>query len=123
MTFHHTWVLAIAWLPLAWMFVEWQRTARKLGLALKAITFTLILLALSEPRLDIPTTRVAVGVVVDTSASVSGADLERASRIASGLNSNRGRHWMRLIPFPPSTPPAHTSQHHHPRTIPLPSRP
>jgi hypothetical protein len=83
MTFHHPWVLAIAWLPLAWMFFEWQRTTRKWGLALKAVTFTLILLALSEPRLEIPTTRVAVGVLVDTSASVSGADLERASRIAS----------------------------------------
>jgi Ca-activated chloride channel family protein len=103
MTFHHGWVLAIAWLPLAWMFTEWPRTTRKLGLAFKALTFTLILLALAEPRLDIPTTRVAVGVLVDTSASVSPADLERASRIASGLNASRGRHWMRVIPFARST--------------------
>jgi len=114
MTFHHTWVLAIAWLPLLWMFVEWRRTTRKLGLALKAVTFILILLALSEPRLDIPTTRVAVGVLVDTSASVSNADLEHASRIASGLNSNRGRHWMRVIPFARSTRTADASEDQQP---------
>jgi Mg-chelatase subunit ChlD len=114
MSFHHPWVLALALLPLAWLFIEWQRTTRKLALALKAVTFTLILLALAEPRLDIPTTRVAVGVLVDTSASVSGADLERASRIATGLNGNRGRHWMRVIPFARSTRPADSAEDQQP---------
>jgi hypothetical protein len=51
MTFDRIWVLAIAWLPLAWILFEWRRTARKLGLVLKDACFTSILLALAEPRM------------------------------------------------------------------------
>ena len=103
MSFDRAWVLAIAWLPLAWGYLEWRRTSRKLGLALKAATFTLILLALAQPRLNISTTKVAVGVLVDTSASVSTADLERASKIAVDIDSSRGSNAMRVIPFARST--------------------
>ena len=99
MSFDRAWVLAIAWLPLAWAYYEWPRTSRKLGLALKAAALTLILLALAEPRLHISTTKLAVGVLVDTSASVSAADLARASQIAGEIDSNRGRNAMRVIPF------------------------
>ena len=60
MTFDRAWVLAVAWIPLAWAYYEWSRAARKLGLALKAAVFTLILLALAEPRLSISTTRCQV---------------------------------------------------------------
>ena len=45
------------------------------------------------------TTKLAMGVLVDTSASVSAADLERASKIAADIDSNRGRNAMRVIPF------------------------
>jgi Ca-activated chloride channel homolog len=99
MSFDRAWVLALAWIPLVWAYFEWPRSARKLGLALKAATFTLILLALAEPRLGVATTKLAVGVLVDTSASVSPADLTRASRIASDIDSNRGSNTMRVIPF------------------------
>ena len=80
--FDRAWLLAIAWLPLAWMVFEWRRTARKLGLVLKALSFTAILLALAEPRMILEETKVAVAVLVDTSASSSAADLERASQLA-----------------------------------------
>jgi uncharacterized membrane protein/uncharacterized protein YegL len=103
MSFDRAWVPAIAWLPLAWGYWNWQRTSRKLGLALKVAAFTLILLAIAQPRLNISTTKMAVGVLVDTSASVSPADLEKASRIASAINSNRGSNAMRVIPFARST--------------------
>src|SRR5579883_1339588 len=105
MTFERTWVLAVAWLPLVWMLLEWRRTTRRFGLALKALSFVAILLALAEPRLNVFETKVAVAVLVDTSASVTPADLEHASRIASNLASERGRHWMRVIPFARSTRP------------------
>ncbi len=71
MTFDRTWVLAIAWLPLAWMLFEWRRTTRKLALVLKAACFTAILLALAEPRMILQETKVALAVLVDTSASSS----------------------------------------------------
>ena len=103
MSFDRAWVLAIAWLPLAWMVFEWRRTSRRGALALKALSLAAILLALAEPRLNIFETRVAVAVLVDTSASVSPSDLERASRIADQIAAARGRHWMRVIPFARST--------------------
>src|ERR1700691_1490666 len=99
MTFDRAWVLAIAWLPIAWAAWEWSRTRRRLALALKAISLLAILLALAEPRLTVNETRVAVAVLVDTSASVSPADLERASRLAQSMESAQGRHWMRVVPF------------------------
>src|SRR5580704_8013080 len=83
MTFGREWVLAIAWLPLAWIVFEWRRTPRRAGLLLLSFTLALILTALAEPRVTISESKVAVAVLVDTSASVSPADLERASRLAA----------------------------------------
>jgi len=102
-TFDRTWVLAIAWLPLAWILFEWRRTARKLGLVLKAACFTSILLALAEPRMILQETKVALAVLVDTSASSSAADLQRASQLAQTMSDARGRHWMKVVPFARST--------------------
>jgi len=103
MTFDRAWVLAIAWLPFAWMFFEWRRTSRRSALVLKALSLAAILFALTEPRLNVSETKVAVAVLVDTSASVSSTDLDHASRIADSIASERGRHWMRVIPFARST--------------------
>ncbi len=103
MTFDRTWVLALAWLPLAWMVFEWRRTTRRLALVLKALSLVAILIALSQPRLNVPETKVALAVLVDTSASVSPADLQHASQIADTIANQRGRNWMRVIPFARST--------------------
>jgi len=103
MTFDRVWVLAIAWIPLAWILFEWRRTQRKLGLVLKAVSFTAILLALAEPRMILQETKVALAVLVDTSSSSSPADLERASQLARSMSGARGRHWMRVVPFARST--------------------
>ena len=103
MTVDRAWILAIAWLPLAWAVFEWRRTARKVGLILKAASFTAILLALAEPRMILQETKVALAVLADTSASSSPADLERASQLATAMSGARGRHWMRVVPFARST--------------------
>jgi hypothetical protein len=99
MSFERAWVLAIAWLPLAWMVFEWRRTTRRVGLVLKALCLAAILLALAEPRLTTQETKVAVAALVDTSASTSPADLERASQLARAMSAAQGRHWLRVIPF------------------------
>src|SRR5579863_8981843 len=95
MTFDRAWVLALAWLPLAWMVFEWRRTTRRLALVLKAFSLVAILIALSQPRLNVPETKGALAVLVDTSASVSPADLQHASQIAGTIANQRGRNWMR----------------------------
>jgi Mg-chelatase subunit ChlD len=103
MTFDRSWVLFLLWLPAAWMLFEWRRTSRKLGLTLKALSLAAILLALSEPRMILQETKVALAVLVDTSASSSAADLDRASQLARTMSGAQGRHWMRVVPFARST--------------------
>jgi len=49
MTFGREWVLAIAWLPLAWIVFEWRRTPRRAGLVLLSLSLALILTALADP--------------------------------------------------------------------------
>ena len=99
MTFERTWVLLFLLLPLGWMFLEWRRTRRITALILKALAFLAIVLALAEPTLTVPQTKMAVAVLVDTSASVSPQDLARASEFAAALDKARGRHWVRVLPF------------------------
>jgi uncharacterized membrane protein len=99
MSFDHPWVLLTLLLPLGWALWEWRETSRRLALLLKAGTFTLVILALSSPRLTVFESKVAVVVLADTSASVSAEDLARASSIASEVERSRGRHWVRVMPF------------------------
>jgi uncharacterized membrane protein len=58
-----------------------------------------ILLALAAPRIAVYRTKVAVAVLADTSASVTAEDLQSESALASQVESARGRHWTRVIPF------------------------
>ena len=99
MTFEHSWVLVSLVLPLGWMLFEWRRTRRSLALFLKTLSIIAIILALSEPKLSTPETKMAVAVLVDTSASLSPQDLARSSELADALERSRGRHWIRILPF------------------------
>ena len=108
MTFDRPWLLAIAWLPAAWAVLSWRGTRRKTPLTLKSLALIAILLALALPRFTLHPERVAVAVLVDTSASIAQPDLTRAAQIASRIAASRGGHpgdnrWMRVIPFARST--------------------
>src|SRR5580704_2449184 len=81
------------------MFFEWRRTRRITALLLKTLAFLAIVLALAEPTLTVPQTKMAVAVLVDTSSSVSPQDLTRASEFAAALDKAHGRHWVRILPF------------------------
>ncbi|MFB3828842.1 MAG: VWA domain-containing protein [Bryobacteraceae bacterium] len=105
MTFDRSWVLFFAWLPLAWAAWEWRSSGRRGALLLKAASMTLVLLALAEPRLTIFQTKVALGILVDTSASVSAQDLESASALATRIEKGRGRNWTQVIQFARATRP------------------
>lgn len=106
MSFDRPWMLLAALAPLLWMAWQWRRTREKTPFVLKALALTAILLALAEPGLKVTETKLAVAVLVDTSASVSAADLKRASSIAAAIEREKGRHWVKVIPFARSTRPA-----------------
>lgn len=99
MTFEYPWVLLLALAPLAWMYYELPRTPRRLAPVLKALSLAAILVALSQPKITLAETRVAVAVLVDTSASLTRKDLDRATEIAASIQGARGRHWTRIVPF------------------------
>src|SRR6266481_5700290 len=103
MTFDNPLALLLALLPLAWAIWEWRTSARRPALILKAATFLCIALALAGPHLTVYQSKVAVAVLVDTSASISPEDLTRASAVATQVERARGRHWTRVIPFARTT--------------------
>lgn len=95
----HPLFLVLAIVPLAWMIFAWRTTASRSGLVLKALSLAAIALAFAEPAIILPNQKTGLVVLVDTSQSVSGSDLDRASAIASQLERTRGANWMEVIPF------------------------
>lgn len=94
------------WLVLlgcALLAAEWAlfrlRPAGWLSPALKAAAVLAALAALAEPGLPVKETKMAVSVLVDTSASIPAQGLRRASEILSALEQARGRHLLRVMPF------------------------
>lgn len=103
MTFDRPLALLLALLPVAWAAWEWRGSARRTALLLKAAALAAILLALAGPRVTVYQTKVAVALLMDTSASVSSRDLAAESALAGQVERARGRHWTRVIPFARAT--------------------
>lgn len=99
MTFERAWVLLFAWLPLAWAAWTWRGSSRRGALIMKAAAISAVLLALSEPTLTVYESKMAVAVLVDTSASISPEDLEQGSSLATRIEAARRRNWTQVIPF------------------------
>jgi Ca-activated chloride channel homolog len=99
MSFVYPWLLLLSLLPVAWAVWEWPRSGRRVGLILKALAFLAIALALAQPNLTVYESKVAAAILVDTSASLSPADLQKASETVTRVERSRGRHWTRVIPF------------------------
>jgi Ca-activated chloride channel homolog len=99
MTFAHPWLTPLSLVPLAWAAWEWRNSARRTGLVLKAAALAAILLAFAEPRLTFYESKVAVAILLDTSASVSQPDLDAASAAATTVEKGRGRNWTQVLPF------------------------
>jgi Ca-activated chloride channel homolog len=58
-----------------------------------------LVLALAEPSIVIRERKVALAVLVDTSASVTDSDLSRESALVKQINSARGSNQINVIPF------------------------
>jgi len=99
MSFTHPWLMLLVLLPAAWSAWEWRNSARRAGLVLKAAALAAILLAFSEPHLTFHETKVALAILVDTSASVPPQDLDAASAAATTVERGRGRNWTEVLPF------------------------
>ncbi|HEX3685790.1 MAG TPA: VWA domain-containing protein [Bryobacteraceae bacterium] len=103
MSIEHRWVLLAIPLLLAWAMVAWRSGARRLTLALKALSFLAIVMALAEPGIRLPETKTGAVVLVDTSASITRGDLARASSIVTAIARRKGRNWMNVVPFAAQT--------------------
>ncbi len=99
MRFEHPIFLLAAIAPLIWMFLELRRINRKTSIILKGLSFVAILVAIAEPVLITSENKMAVAVLVDTSASITDDDLARATQLAAGIEHARGRNWVRVVPF------------------------
>ncbi len=110
MNFDRSWVLFLSWIPLAWAVYEMRRTSRRIGLALRALSFVAVIVALAEPHITLPESKLAVAVLVDTSASATATDLERANTLARNLTSARGSNSLTVIPFARTTRPVDAAE-------------
>jgi uncharacterized membrane protein len=103
MTFDHPWALLLLLPLLAWAAWDWRTSSRRGALLLKAGVLASVAAALAMPRLTVYETKVAVGLLADTSASISPQDLATESALADRMERARGRHWMQVIPFARTT--------------------
>ncbi len=99
MSFERPWFLLAAIIPLVWLAWEWRKGRQRTSLTLKALSFCCILLALAEPSMVTSETKMAVSVLVDTSQSISDEGLAKASAVANQIQKQRGRNWVKVIPF------------------------
>jgi Ca-activated chloride channel family protein len=99
LSFDRAWILFILVLPLAWAAWEWRRQPRHTALLLKAGMIVAVILALAEPSFSFRARKVALAVLVDTSASVTDADLARESGLLKQIDQARGSNQVDVIPF------------------------
>ncbi len=99
MSFERAWALLLLALPLAWLAWDWRRQPRHAHLLLKVAMIVAVILALAEPSLSYRARKVALAVLVDTSASVSDADLTRESQLLTQIDEARGSNQVDVIPF------------------------
>jgi uncharacterized protein YegL len=105
MSFERSWVLFLLLLPLAWVAWEWKRQARHAHLLLKAGVAIAVILAIAEPVVTFHSRKVALAVLVDTSASLSDADVTHEAALLNQIADARGSNPVEVIPFARATRP------------------
>ncbi|HKD08789.1 MAG TPA: VWA domain-containing protein [Bryobacteraceae bacterium] len=99
MSFERAWALALLILPVAWVIWAWRRQIRHAPLILKAAMACAVVLALAEPVLQIEDRKVALAALVDTSASITPADLDREGALVREMRSAKGSNRLEVFPF------------------------
>lgn len=99
MTVASNWLLALALAPLAWAAWEWRSSRRRIALLLKALSFSVILLALAEPRWQSFEQRSGIAVLADASASIPAAQRTLEQQFADRIQSAAADSVVRAIEF------------------------
>ena len=99
MTFDRLWALLLLILPLGWLLIEWRRSSRHRSLLLKVAMVVAVILALAEPRINFEERKVTLGVLLDTSASMTDADLARESALIKEMSGSKGSNRLEVVPF------------------------
>src|SRR5579884_124875 len=99
MSFTHPFILFLLVAPLAWLVWLWRTSIHRAGLLLKGLALAAIVIALSEPTTTVPRTRVGAVVLVDTSASITRGDLDRAASLIVEMQRHRHGNWIKVVPF------------------------
>ncbi len=96
-------VLGCLLLALEWYLFARPRgrptASQRLSMAVKVAALVVAMIALFDPRMTVDETKLAVGLLIDTSASVSDEDLARGSQIAAAMQRARGRNQLFVFPF------------------------
>ena len=103
MSFVHPPALVLALAPLVWVVWSWSMSARRTALLLKGLSLAAILCAFAEPTITMPETKTGAVVLVDTSLSITGDDLKRASSMLTSMEQHRHGNWMKIVPFASQT--------------------
>jgi Mg-chelatase subunit ChlD len=98
MTFDRAWALLFLVLPALWAWREW-RNASHVAVLLKAAAFMAIIAALAQPRITYHDRNVSLAVLVDTSASATPEDLQKASGLAASIERERRNNSVQILPF------------------------
>ncbi|HEX4773485.1 MAG TPA: VWA domain-containing protein [Bryobacteraceae bacterium] len=82
--------------------IEWTLFSRRPGflrIALKIAAAAMLVAALFSPVVQLPQTKVATVALVDTSASIGGRDLARATQVIQQVAAHRGSNLLTVVPF------------------------
>ena len=99
MTLANGWPVLLLVPLAAWLAWEWGRSARKLGLLLKALALAAVCLALSRPQWQILETYSAVAILNDASASIPAEQRTLQAEWASAARAARSGHALRELEF------------------------
>jgi Ca-activated chloride channel family protein len=99
MTFERPWLLFLLIVPLLWMIRNWRRSSRPSSFAVKTLCVCVLVLAATKPTLVFRSSRMAVAVLADTSASISDQGLKHESALIHEMEVARGEHMLRVIQF------------------------
>lgn len=103
MTVAQPWILIFLALTAVWAYSEWRRSNRRLGLAVKALTFGLIFLALSEPSLQLFERQPAVALLADGSASIPDEQRALQREFVNRATASAGDAVLRTVAFDETT--------------------
>ncbi len=103
MTFERPWVLFLLILPLLWMIINWRRSSRRSSFAVKTLCLCALVVAVTKPALVFRSSRVAVAVLADTSASISDQGLKHESDLIHEMEAAREEHMLHVVQFARST--------------------